>query len=52
MGKYQITLEVEEENEAIAYQTVAVAIKKKFKGIVRPADEEDWYEKAGMRFDY
>jgi len=50
--KVRIELEVEETSEAMAYQVLAIAIKKKFKNIIRPADEEGWKEICGQDYDY
>ena len=49
--KFQIILEVEESSEAMAFQLVAIALKKKFKDQIRPADEEEWFDIAGQSFD-
>ena len=65
--EYQITLEIEANSEAMAYQLLAIAIKKKFKKEIRPyfvsptneldimtAFEKEviWNEKAGQSYDY
>ena len=43
--KYQVTLEIEESSEMMAYQLLAIAIKKKFKDQIRPVDIDKWKER-------
>ena len=61
MPKYQITLKVEESSESMAYQALAIAIKKKFKKQIRPFFPEwsdsyvrccEWQKRAGAPYDY
>jgi len=41
------------ESDMMAYQTMAVAVKKKFKREVRPnSSVDDWKEIAGEPYDY
>ena len=50
---FSITLEVEETSEHMAYQLMAVAIKKKFKDKIRPRDEDEWFDNSGgTPYDY
>ena len=50
--KYQVTLEIEESSEMMAYQLLAIAIKKKFKDQIRPVDIDKWKEISGCDYDY
>ena len=62
METFTITLEVTESSEEMAYQLLALAIKKKYKDRVRPYfdsqtcleidREEVWQERSGQPYDY
>ena len=36
----------------MAYQLLALAIKKKYKHKIRPVDEDEWLNFAGEEFDH